>query len=312
MKAATALTALAAIIEIGAASYYLAAQPLGAALQVTLFVHGVAAIICAAMAAQIRSASFVFYVVPALLLPIGGVLTVLAASMILRSPAGAPQEDASPFAVVAPSSSSPGKVVFQPLAGALKELPLRKVRSLASGLRTARPVRAAAMILQHLQQHEDTEVRFRAQGAVTRAIRSADEILKQGSDKDTLTDRQRCSVADACVSLADWSPATGANEATLLQNAISVLSDQQVPSIPQLARLTRAQLDAKQTAAAAASLEQLQLAGASEYLCASLKAEVLYQQRNWQALAKHCSALQSVDPEMSSTARFWRATQASA
>jgi hypothetical protein len=306
MKLASAGTAFAAVAEISAAGYCLAAQPQGGSLQATLIAHCLAAVICAATAARFRTPSFLFYVVPALLLPVGGVLTVWATSYILRSPVGAPQDDAAPFETVsvARSSESPA-ALMEPLAGTLRQLPLNDIQSLASGLRSARPASSAAAVLQYLQQHEDTEVRFRAQGSVTRAIRPAEELLKQLSEHETLTSSQCHAAADACMDLAEWTPATGANKVALLQNAISYL-DSAESSIPQLARLTRAQLASRHTDGAATSLENLRVAGASDQLCDPLQAELLYQQGDWQKLAQHCATLPSTTSDISSTARFWR------
>lgn len=319
MKSATFAMAVAALIEIGAASYYLVAQPQAGALLAILAVHAVAACVCALAGAAVtttdidakainkprsRAAAFVFYVVPALLLPIGGVLTVVAMSLILRSPARATSEDVSPFERLSLASHSiPATPMAEPLAGALKQLSLGEVRAVATGLRNARPARAAAAVLQHLQRHEDTEIRFRAQGAVTRAVRVSEECLKQIAEIATLTPQQNLAAADACLDLAEWASATGANRNTLLENALCYLAEEQAPAIPRLTRLVRAQLAARRTEGAADSLAKLRAASASEDLLQPLEAELLYLQRDWNALAQRSADQPSHLP----AARFWRA-----
>ena len=317
MKSGTLAMAIAALIEMGAASYFLVATPQAGILAAVLAIHAVAACVCALAGAAVtapdidpkavakprsRAAAFVFYVVPALLLPIGGVLTVVAMSLILRPPAGATSEDASPFERLSLASvSTPAATMAEPLAGALKQLSLGEVRAVAAGLRNVRPARDAAAVLQHLQQHEDTEVRFRAQGAVTRAVRASEDCLKQLAEVETLTPQQKLEAADACLDLAEWAPATGASRNTLLENAIAYLADEQAPAIPRLTRLARAQLVARRTDDAADSLAKLRAAGASEDLLQPLEAELLYLQRDWNALAQR-----SVDqPSQHPAARFW-------
>ncbi|MCB1098850.1 MAG: hypothetical protein KDN22_24975 [Verrucomicrobiae bacterium] len=324
MKPGTLAMAAAALIETGAASYYLAAQPQDGMLVATLAVHAVAACLCALAGASVtaprtdstaenkprsRAAAFVFYIVPALLLPIGGVATVVAMSLILRSDAKATSEDASPFEKITLASvSRPEVVMLEPLAGALKQLPLHQIRAVATGLRNARPTHSAAAVLQHLQQHDDTEVRFRAQGAVTRALRQSDDCLKQLAGHESLTHQQNLAAADACLNLAEWTRATGSNRNALLENAIGYLADEKIPAIPRLARLVRAQLAARRTDGAADSLAKLRAAGASQDLLSPLQAELLYQQRDWNALAEYCASESSPNPGISAAAtRFWRA-----
>ncbi|MDA0812692.1 MAG: hypothetical protein O3C21_09925 [Verrucomicrobia bacterium] len=320
MKSVTfAMAIAAALFEIGAASYFLVAQPQAGVLLAILAVHAVASCVRALAGAAVtapdvvpkavdqprsRAAAFVFYLVPALLLPIGGVLTVVAMSLILRSPATAASEDASPFERLSLASvSTPAATMAEPLAGSLKQLLLGEIRAVATGLRNVRPASAAAVVLQHLQRHEDTEVRFRAQGAVTRAVRASEDCLKQFAEVATLTSQQNLAAADACLDLAEWAPATGTNRNTLLENAIGYLADEQAPAIPRLTRLVRAQLSALRTDGAADSLAKLRAAGASEDLLQPLEAELLYLQRDWNALAQRSADQPSHHP----AARFWRA-----
>lgn len=319
MKTGTFAMAVAALFEIGAASYFLVAQPQAGVLLAILTVHAVAACVCALTGAAVtapdidpkavdkprsRAAAFVFFVVPALLLPIGGVLTVVAMSLILRSPARATSEDASPFERLSLASvSTPAATMVEPLAGALKQLTLGEVRAVATGLRDVRPASAAAALLQRLQRHEDTEVRFRAQGSVTRAVRASEDCLKQLAEVATLTSQQTLAAADACLDLAEWGSATGANRNTLFENAIAYLADEQAPAIPRLTRLVRAQLAARRTDGAADYMAKLRATGASEDLLQPLEAELLYQQRNWNALAQRSAGRPSHHP----AARFWRA-----
>ena len=324
MKLGIACIVIGVAVEIWAASQLLATESTESA---TIVWHLVAATLCSFAGATVsapikagvgegasrsRAAFLLIYYVLAVLLPVGGVLTVLAMTLLLGKKPSAPREDAPPFEAYGPPQPAiSSEAILETLGGSLAMLPLDRLRSAACGLRQVRPANLTAKLLQHLQLNEDTETRFRAQGAVARAIRPAEELLRHATSTDYPTrPHQKLAAADACLELADWTPATGANRQTLIENCIGFLDDDSIEGLPRLERLARAQLAAARPDQAAETIEQLKAAGASSHLSGPLEAELLFQQRDWVALAERCRALLATNPELSGVARFWRAAAA--
>ncbi len=165
---------------------------------------------------QTRCTLAAFFFILAVVLPLAGVLLVLALGWILSTPAGTGErpEDryvfGNPAATAARRESRHGPPELLPLTEAMRAFSAPELEKMIHGLRHLQPARLTRHFLQRFQIDPASHLQFAAQGIITGHLEQLEIQLK------TITARlasnpcgidSQLAAAEILLELADWTPA---------------------------------------------------------------------------------------------------------
>ena len=247
----------------------------------------------------------IFFFVPALTIPVIGILITTALVLLLRQPSlgGLRPEErfvfGNPEDIAARRESRDPQANLIPLAASFRDMDEDTLCQAILGLKHLGPVRAIAPFLRRFQQDPRTSVQFSAQAVLTGATEAIEETLRAlraRAAADPRDPETALALASTLDQLADWTPPGDTTAALYRRDAAALLIPlQNHPTLQHrvLPFLARQQLTTDPTAASSST--------ASPHPAAHLQS--LFQQSRWDDLA--AAAQHLLPPGHAESQAFW-------
>ncbi len=256
-----------------------------------------------------------FFIVGAVL-PLAGVLVVLALSWILSTPAGTglrPEDSyvfGNPMATAARRESRHPQPELSPLTEAMRSFSALELEKMIHGLRHLRPSRLTLHFLRRFQTDPTSNLQFASQGVITGNLEQLESQLKTVTARiEASPDNPdaRLAAAEILLELAAWTPQGDATAQVYLDDVLmhlQVVLLQEPSSQRALHLRVQALLGLDQSAAVAEPLAKLtDPAYQDDALLAAMQADL--SSGEYRRLASLAAQVQSPNAAVVETLGFW-------
>jgi hypothetical protein len=258
----------------------------------------------------------VLFFIVGVVLPLAGILVVLALGWILSTPAGTglrPEDSyvfGNPMAIAARRESRQAQPELSPLTEAMRSFSALELEKMIHGLRHLRPSRLTLHFLRRFQTDPASNLQFASQGVITGNLEQLESQLKTVTARIEASPRNidaRLAAAEILLELAAWTPEGDATAQVYLDDVLLHLQEvlsQEPQSQRALQLQVQALLGLDQSAAVAEPLAKLTNAAyQDDALLAAMQADL--RAGEYRNLASLAARVEHPNAEVEETLGFW-------